>query len=330
MNKKNRFMNAIRTVPAGVLVAFLVIATALAGSDPGVLFLPHDETIEAEANPVPKGFSYSDDVPKWDKKSPYVKVHGNKPYFSSKQLNSTRSYENYGKLDSRGRCTKATADIGTDLMPTETRGAIGSVRPTGWHTVKYAGIDGNYLYNRCHLIGYQLTGENANEKNLITGTRYLNNEGMLPFEDEVADYLHSNPDDHVLYRVTPVFKGKELLARGVLMEAESIEDKGRGVMFCVFCYNVQPGVTINYKDGSSKGPEYTGSTPSTKQKTEKSRSRQNDSGKHTYVLNTNTKKFHKPSCSSVGQMADHNKKTVKEKRKTLISEGYSPCKRCNP
>ncbi len=153
---------------------------------------------------------------------------------------------------------------------------------------------------------------------------------MLPFEDEVADYLHSNPDDHVLYRVTPVFKGKELLARGVLMEAESIEDKGRGVMFCAFCYNVQPGVTINYKDGSSRGPEYTGSTPGTKQKTQNSRSRQNDSGKHTYVLNTNTKKFHKPSCSSVRQMADHNKKTVKEKRKTLISEGYSPCKRCNP
>lgn len=328
--KNNRFIKAIRAVPAGLLVAFLIITSAAGtGADLNGQQITN-AVVDAEANPVPKGFSYSEDVPKWNGKKAYVKVNHNKPYFTSEQLKSRRSYEKYGSLDSRGRCTTTIANIGTDLMPTETRGAIGSVRPTGWHTVKYAGIDGNYLYNRCHLIGYQLTGENANEKNLITGTRYLNIEGMLPFEDEVADYLHSNPDDHVLYRVTPVFKGKELLARGVLMEAESIEDKGRGVRFCAFCYNVQPGVTINYKDGSSKGPEYTGSTPSTKQKTENSRSHQNDSGKHTYVLNTNTKKFHKPSCSSVGQMADHNKKTVKEKRKTLISEGYSPCKRCNP
>lgn len=328
--KNNRFIKAIRAVPAGLLVAFLIIASAAGtGADLNGQQITN-AVVDAEANPVPKGFSYSEDVPKWNGKKAYVKVNHNKPYFTSEQLKSRRSYEKYGSLDSRGRCTTTIANIGTDLMPTETRGAIGSVRPTGWHTVKYAGIDGNYLYNRCHLIGYQLTGENANEENLITGTRYLNIEGMLPFEDEVADYLHSNPDDHVLYRVTPVFKGKELLARGVLMEAESIEDKGRGVRFCAFCYNVQPGVTINYKDGSSKGPEYTGSTPGTKQKTENSRSRQNDSGKHTYVLNTNTKKFHKPSCSSVGQMADHNKKTVKEKRKTLISEGYSPCKRCNP
>lgn len=328
--KNNRFIKAIRAFPAGLLVAFLIIASAAGtGADLNGQQITN-AVVDAEANPVPKGFSYSEDVPEWNGKKAYVKVNHNKPYFTSEQLKSTRSYENYGKLDSLGRCSKATANIGTDLMPTETRGAIGSVRPTGWHTVKYAGIDGNYLYNRCHLIGYQLTGENANEENLITGTRYLNIEGMLPFEDEVADYLHSNPDDHVLYRVTPVFKGKEMLARGVLMEAESIEDKGRGVMFCAFCYNVQPGVTINYKDGSSRGPEYTGSTPSTKQKTENGRSRQNDSGKHTYVLNTNTKKFHKPSCSSVRQMADHNKKTVKEKRKTLISEGYSPCKRCNP
>lgn len=285
--------------------------------------------VTAEANPTPSGFEYSK-VPKWDRKSPYVKINKNKPYFSSSQLKSKKPYEKYGKLDSLGRCTNTIACIGTDLMPTKTRGEIGQIRPTGWHTVKYAGIDGNYLYNRCHLIGYQLTGENANEKNLITGTRYLNVEGMLPFEDEVADYLKENSDNHVLYRVTPVFKGRDLLARGVLMEAESIEDGGSGVRFCVFCYNVQPGVTIDYSDGSSKGPEYTGSTKSTKDKTDNTKSSQKNSGKHTYVLNTNTKKFHKPSCSSVKQMASHNKKTVKEKRSTLIKEGYEPCKRCNP
>lgn len=307
-----------------LIAALLVSPTALTGcADTAKV------SVEAEANPTPSGFKYSE-VPKWDKKTPYVKVHKNKPYFSSKQLKSRKSYEKYGELDSYGRCTKTIACIGSDLMPTKTRGAIGMVRPTGWHTVKYAGIDGNYLYNRCHLIGYQLTGENANEKNLITGTRYLNVDGMLPFEDEVADYLHEHSSNHVLYRVTPVFKGKDLVARGVLMEAESLEDSGRGVKFCVFCYNVQPGVTIDYSDGSSKGPEYTGSTPSTKQKTGNSRSRQNDNGKHTYVLNTNTKKFHKPSCSSVRQMSDWNKKTVRAKRKTLIDEGYDPCKRCNP
>ncbi|MDD6550263.1 MAG: DNA/RNA non-specific endonuclease [Lachnospiraceae bacterium] len=323
---KNTFLKKIISVPASlaIIAALLVSPATLTGCTQTA-----KTSVEAEANPTPSGFKYSD-VPKWDKKNAYVKVNKNKPYFSKKELKNRKSYEKYGKLDSYGRCTRATACIGTDLMPTKTRSAIGMIKPTGWHTVKYAGIDGNYLYNRCHLIGYQLTGENANEKNLITGTRYLNVDGMLPFEDEVADYLHSNPDDHVLYRVTPVFKGKDLVARGVLMEAESVEDSGRSVKFCVFCYNVQPGVTIDYSDGSSKGPEYTGSTPSTREKTENSRSRQNDSGKHTYVLNTSTKKFHRPSCSSIKQMSDKNKKTVKEKRKTLISEGYKPCKRCNP
>ena len=313
----------------GVLLAAVLILSPAGLTGCSEVAQTSVSSVTAEANPTPSGFKYSK-VPKWDKKSPYVKINKNKPYFSTSQLKSKKSYEKYGKLDSLGRCTKTIACIGTDLMPTKTRGAIGMIKPTGWHTVKYAGIDGNYLYNRCHLIGYQLTGENANEKNLITGTRYLNVEGMLPFEDEVADYLKENPSNHVLYRVTPVFKGKDLLARGVLMEAESIEDGGSGVRFCVFCYNVQPGVTIDYSDGSSSGPEYTGSTPSTREKTENSNSAQKDNGKNTYVLNTNTMKFHKLSCSSVRQMAAHNKKTVKEKRSTLISEGYSPCKRCNP
>lgn len=182
---------------------------------------------------------------------PYVVVNGNTPYFSDSELTTT-SYESYSDLDSLGRCGVCIASVGQDIMPTEERGSIGSVKPTGWQTVKYNGVvDGNYLYNRCHLIGYQLTAENANDKNLITGTRYMNVEGMLPFENMVADYVKET-DNHVLYRVTPIFEGNNLVASGVLMEAKSVEDGGDGILFCVYCYNVQPNVTINYLDGSSK------------------------------------------------------------------------------
>jgi DNA-entry nuclease len=187
--------------------------------------------------------------------SPYVEINGNVPFFTDAD-STTAAFETYSDLDSIGRCGSAYANICKEIMPTERRGYIGAVRPSGWHTVKYAGIDGNYLYNRCHLIGYQLAGENANEKNLITGTRYLNVDGMLPFEDKVADYVEST-EHHVLYRVTPVFDGNNLLANGVLMEAKSVEDNN--LRFCVYCYNVQPGITISYVDGGSSGPEYTGS-----------------------------------------------------------------------
>lgn len=180
----------------------------------------------------------------------YVEVNGNIPYFEDSEL-SAESYEYYSELDLLGRCGVCMASIGQDIMPTEERGEIGGVRPSGWHTVKYPGmIDGNYLYNRCHLIGYQLAGENANTKNLITGTRYMNTEGMLPFENMVADYV-SKTGNHVMYRVTPVFEGDNLLSDGVLMEAKSVEDNGAGVLFNVFCYNVQPGITINYENGES-------------------------------------------------------------------------------
>lgn len=175
---------------------------------------------------------------------PYVAVNNNVPFFSDADLTDV-SFESYGDLDALGRCSVAYASVGTDTMPTEKRGNIGQVKPTGWHTVKYVFVDGKYLYNRCHLIGYQLTSENANEKNLITGTRYLNVQGMLPFENMTADYVKET-ENHVLYRVTPVFEGNNLVAAGVLMEAESVEDKGEGVEFCVFVYNAQPGVTIDY------------------------------------------------------------------------------------
>ena len=181
--------------------------------------------------------------------SPYVIVNNNEPFFTENDMTAD-SFEYYGELDELGRCTVAYASVGKDLMPTEKRGSIGSVKPTGWHTVKYDIVDGKYLYNRCHLIGYQLTAENANKNNLITGTRYLNVDGMLLSENMVADYIKET-NNHVLYRVTPIFTGDNLLADGVLMEAESVEDNGEGISYNVFCYNVQPGVKIDYVTGDS-------------------------------------------------------------------------------
>lgn len=180
---------------------------------------------------------------------PYVVINHNKPEFKEEDL-TTKAYEFYSELDILGRCGYAMACIGTELMPTEDRGSIGQVKPSGWQLVKYDFVDGKYLYNRCHLIGYQLSGENANVKNLITGTRYLNVEGMLPFENMVADYV-KDTGNHVLYRVTPIFDGNNLVARGVQMEAYSVEDDGEGICFNVYAYNNQPGVTIDYATGKS-------------------------------------------------------------------------------
>lgn len=194
-----------------------------------------------------ESFSLSS-VPEYNGK-PYVAINNNIPYFTEDDK-SYAAYEYYSPLDSLGRCGVTSACIDRTLMPTEERGNIGSVKPTGWQTVKYDCVDGKYLYNRCHLIGWQLTAENANKQNLITGTRYMNVDGMLPFENMVADYIKET-NNHVLYRVTPVFDGNNLLASGVLMEAESIEDDGKGIKFCVFCYNVQPGVKLNYANGDS-------------------------------------------------------------------------------
>lgn len=201
-----------------------------------------EDTISSNENTVSTSSSYSG--------SAYTEVNNNIPDFTQEELNITNSYEYYSDLDSLGRCQAAEACIGKDLMPTEKRGAIGMVKPTGWHTVKYDNVEGKYLYNRCHLIGYQLTGENANKKNLITGTRCLNTVGMLPFENEVADYVKSS-GNHVMYRVTPDFDGSNLLANGVYMEAESIEDNGEGIKFNIYCFNTQPGIGIDYATGDS-------------------------------------------------------------------------------
>lgn len=264
--------------------------------------------------------------------SAYVAVNGNTPYFTSAEL-TTDSFELYSTLDSLGRCGTAYACIGQDLMPTEERGSIGSVKPSGWHTVRYNGVvDGNYLYNRCHLIGFQLSGENANNRNLITGTRYLNIDGMLPFENMVADYVQET-DNHVMYRVTPIFEGNNLLASGVLMEGYSVEDDGDGICFCVFAYNVQPGVIIDYATGDSALSEDNGSAnpetpPAGQQATDNSS--ESSASDADYVLNNNTKKFHLPSCSSADDIKASNREEYHGSRDDLISMGYDPCKRCNP
>lgn len=201
-----------------------------------------------DASPVTT-VSSREDIPQYSNKS-YVIINDNEPYFKEEDIN-TNTFEKYGELDNLGRCTLAYANIDKSMMPTEKRGSIGSIKPTGWHTIKYAIVDGKYLYNRCHLIGYQLTGENANEKNLITCTRSMNTIGMLEFENKVAKYI-KDTNNHVLYRVTPVFEGDNLLATGVEMEALSIEDNGEGIKFNVFVYNIEDGVIIDYKTGDSK------------------------------------------------------------------------------
>lgn len=330
----------------------------------------------------------------------YVELNDNVPSFSKKDM-TTKAFEKYSELDDLGRCGAAYANVCKETMPTEERGNIGMIKPSGWQTVKYDNVDGRYLYNRCHLIGYQLTAENANEKNLITGTRYLNIEGMLPFENLVADYVEET-DNHVLYRVTPIFKGDNLLASGVQIEAYSVEDKGKGVSFNVYCYNVQPGITIDYTNGDSKlsdgtiasitlnytkyalevgqsktlvavtSPEsavksvtwyssnnkiatvskngkvtavkagtvtITAKTSNelkatckvtVKEKYDTTVINGSANGNITYVLNTNTKKFHLPSCSSVKDIKDKNKQEVTCSRDEVIDMGYVPCKRCNP
>ena len=281
-------------------------------------------------------FSLSD-VPAYSGKA-YTSVNGNVPYFSAAEL-ATQSFETYSDLDSLGRCGVTYACIGKDLIPTEERGSIGMVKPTGWHTVRYDDlVDGKYLYNRCHLIGYQLTGENANTKNLITGTRYLNIEGMLPFENMVADYIQET-NNHVLYRVTPIFEGNNLLANGVLMEGYSVEDKGAGVSYCVFAYNVQPGIEIDYATGESKladgaqqEEQKTATvTPTPSPEPEKQEPvTGSEASQADYILNTNTKKFHYPTCSSVNDMKEKNKQKFFGTRDEAISNGYSPCGRCKP
>ncbi len=263
-----------------------------------------------------------DAIPAYDGKA-YVAVNNNEPFFTDSDMTTT-AFENYSDLDSLGRCGVAYANICRDIMPTEERGKIGMIKPSGWHTVKYDVIKDRYLYNRCHLIGYQLAGENANPKNLITGTRYLNVEGMLPFENLVADYVN-NTGNHVLYRVTPMFSGSNLVANGVLIEAKSVEDNGGGILFNVYCYNVQPGVGINYENGDSWLDGTTGSASSGSDSSAAENSAADSSNSETMVHITATgKKYHRAGCRTLKK--SDTEVTLDEAK----SMGLSPCGICNP
>lgn len=253
---------------------------------------------------------------------PYTELNGNIPYFTDREKTED-VFEHYSDLDTLGRCGAAYANICKELMPTEKRGEIGMIKPTGWHTVRYDDIiSDKYLYNRCHLIGFQLAGENANEKNLVTGTRYMNVDGMLPFENMIADYVKET-DNHVLYRVTPIFVGDDLVCRGVEMEAYSVEDNGEGTSFHVFVYNIQPGIEIDYATGDSWVANSMADIV-------------DDTEEHAqyattlYVINAKTRKLHFPDCDSVGKISKQNKKERETDRAELIAEGYTPCGSCKP
>lgn len=287
------------------IIAFVISVVAIAG----YLLLRNN-------NKTPTADSLGD-IPAFSG-NPYIAINDNVPEFTQTDL-TTEAYESYSELDALGRCGYAMACIGIELMPAEDRGAIGQIKPSGWHTVKYDFVDGKYLYNRCHLIGFQLTGENANERNLITGTRYMNVEGMLPFENMVADYIKETRN-HVLYRVTPIFEGDNLVASGVQMEAQSVEDNGDGICFNVYVYNNQPGVTINYADGSSSVSESMENLATTSA----------EKLDNHYILNINSKKFHNHDCGQAVDISPENRDEFTGDRSQLIDMGYAPAKCCNP
>ena len=283
---------------------------------------------------APKAIIDLDSVPEYSGE-PFVEINGGVPFFEEDEI-TEEAYESYSALDMLGRCTVAVACLGIELMPTEKRENITSVTPSGWeyngtsNNNTYDFIEDDYVYNRCHLIAFQLAGENANEKNLITGTRYLNIEGMLPFENEVAEYIETT-ENHVMYRVTPIYSGTELVARGVLMEAYSVEDDGRGVCFCIYAYNVQPGVTIDYLTGinvangeplpeTEKAPADDGENADN-----------GDGGTEIlYVLNIKSKKFHYPDKNCSDSIKPENREEITTTREKLIEDGYDACGSCNP
>ena len=316
-----------------LLMALLLALSAFSGcdmfedSDRGGNYVENDDdgsTNGGSSNAPVYGYASVEGIPDYSG-SPYTVLNNNNPEFTSEEIVSV-SYESYEELDSLGRCGVTVACIGKDIMPTEDRGDISSVKPSGWINKKYDTelVDGGYLYNRCHLIGFQLTGENANKENLITGTRYMNVDGMLPFENMVADYVKET-GNHVMYRVTPIFVGNNLVASGVQMEAYSVEDNGEGICFNVFVYNVQPGITIDYKTGdnvlSGEALPDSGSTDSSDTVSKEAKD---------YVLNTNTKKIHKPECSSATEMNPANKKEYNGYIDDLLKQGYTACGTCKP
>ena len=284
------------------------------------LVLSKNDEIAAETyvSETTESQNWFDSIPDY-RGTPYIEVNRDIPFFTAEEKQKTDDFEVYSDLDELGRCNVAYANICEEIMPAEEREeSLGSVTPSGWCQNQY---DGEWLYNRCHLIGYQLAGENANEKNLITGTRYFNVEGMLPFENTVADYIDDYPNNHVLYRVTPKYKDEnDLVAYGVLIEAWSVEDNGYGCQFCVFVYNVQQGIEIDYATGENR--EIEGDIL-------KSPSSDADEDS-TYILNTKRKKFHTEDCSNGERISDKNKSVYVGSRDKLLLQGYSSAKCCNP
>lgn len=294
---------------------------------PSPVAMQISETQTPASTEKPVNTVLTDNIPKYNGEA-YITLNNNVPDFADDEL-TTDVFETYSSLDALGRCGEAYANICKEIMPTEERGKIGQIKPSGWHTIRYDFIDGMYLYNRCHLIAYQLAGENANEQNLITGTRYLNIQGMLPFENRTAEYVNAT-GNHVLYRVTPMYEGNNLLAYGVHMEAKSVEDNGAGLSFNVFCYNVQPGVVIDYATGESWREENADTDTQETEQNDTVTPVEASASNTTYILNTNTKKFHYPTCSSVSDMSDKNKREFTGTRDEAIAQGYVSCKRCNP
>ena len=306
-----------RVVAAFVALLLIALAVGALGCSAGSA-----RSVQVASSPRANSVGFSaDDAPPYAGE-PSVEVNGGAPFFTESDL-SRAPFEEYAPLDALGRCGVAFALVGPDTMPSEPRGSIGMIQPSGWHTVRYSWVDGEYLYNRCHLIGYQLTGQNDNERNLITGTRTLNVEGMLPYENRVGDYVRAT-GNHVLYRATPVFEGDDLIARGVLLEAQSVEDAGAGVRFCAWCYNVEPGVEIDYATGESSESSAPGEA------TASASTASQEAAEVTYILNTSSHRFHYPYCSSVDVMAEHNKAYFTGTREEAIEKGYKPCGRCNP
>ena len=326
----------------------LVLALALALPLAGCEALPFNAFGTGSGHTTaPEWFDLAS-VPEYDGQ-PSVEVNGNEPFFEEADFERP-TFEEYSELDARGRCGTAFALIGSETMPTEPRGDISSIRPSGWHNDTYDWVDQYFLFNRCHVIGWQLAGENDNELNLITGTRYMNTQGMLPYENRVAWYVQST-GNHVLYRVTPIFEGANLVCSGVLMEAESVEDIGQGVRFCVYCYNVEPGVRIDYATGANKADGTMGETSgehseNTRQNDEaqsstaESReepsftipdeSKRAEHGDVKFVLNVSTGKFHLPHCPSVTDMREYNKFLFNGTREEAIELGFKPCGSCKP
>ena len=292
-----------------LLMAVSVVLVLLCGCEEIMICHPTDHAADPPSDSVIEIDLTA--IPAWDAQ-PYVVVDGNEPGFTADDL-TTDAFEQYSALDDLGRCGTAYACVGQALLSDEERDYIGYITPTGWINREYDFIDGRYLYNRCHLLGFQLTGSSANKRNLITGTRYLNIQGMLPFENLVADHVKDNAH-HVLYRVTPVFWEEELVCRGVQMEAYCVEcDRDDPFMFHVFCYNVQPGVLIDYQSGESTFSEIG-----------------LDSEKNPYVLNKSSKKFHNPQCASAATISEKNRDEITCTREELIYRGYEPCGVCKP